>query len=401
MHKSGNQDSSSIASNTSRRTLLVSGAALAGTPLLATGAQAKPASSARTPVPADYQAHGYGATSATSGMVPVDFTRRTLEADDVFLDILYSGVCHSDIHTARGEWGQPVYPCVPGHEMIGRVRAVGSAVTRFKPGDIGGVGTYVDSCRTCANCERYEEQYCLNRQVAWTYGPGYGSANRFGGYSDRIVVRDRFVAKIPRHADLPAVAPLLCAGGTTYSPMKHWRLERGQRVGVIGIGGLGHIAVKVAAAKGAEVYAFTTTADKTEDALRFGAHTVVDWSDPARLGAYRGTLDLIISTVPTDFAMQPFLSLLRLNGTMVNVGALQALAGGLNGVQMAINRSSLAGSLVSGTRETQEIIDFCVRNRVYPEVELIDIQDLDATFDRIKAKQARYRYVIDMSSLNR
>lgn len=418
-------DNSPEPGRTSRRTLLSAtlgtGAALATAPVLgavpasaattaagaglpaANAGRAAPAHRPARPAaltPADYQARGYGVTSATSGMVPVNFTRRTLGPDDVFLDILYCGLCHSDIHMVRGDWGPPPYPCVPGHEIVGRVRAVGSAVTRFRPGDYAGVGTYIDSCRNCANCDRREEQYCLGNGLVMTYG-AVGGSILYGGLSDRIVVRDRFVMSIPANARLAATAPLLCAGVTTYSPMRHWQLERGQRVGVVGIGGLGHLAVKLAAARGAEVYAFTTTARKAADATRLGAERGVLWTDTAAFEQLAGSLDLIISTVPLAYPMQQFVNLLAFEGTMVNLGALDEMQAGISGVVLAMGRRTIAGSMVGGTAEMQHVIDYCAAHRVYPDVEVIGVRDLDRAIDRVIAKDVRYRFVVDMSSLRR
>ncbi|MBN1173621.1 MAG: NAD(P)-dependent alcohol dehydrogenase [Micromonosporaceae bacterium] len=399
-----NVSTSGRSSRASRRTLLSAalgaGAAVAATPILGTPAVAAKAP-ARSPAltPEDYEAHGYGLTSATSGMVPVTFTRRPLRDDDVFLDILYCGVCHSDIHMARGDWGPPVYPCVPGHEMVGRVRAVGRAVTKFKPGDLGGVGTYIDSCRTCANCKRHQEQYCLNNGLVMTYG-GYGDTILYGGFSDRIVVRDRFVMKVPAWADLAATAPLLCAGVSTYSPMQHWKLTRGQRVGVIGIGGLGHVAVKLAAARGAEVYAFTTTPGKVADARKLGARQGILWTDEAALQELTGSLDLIISTVPKAYPMQQFVNLLHVDGTMINLGAMDELQG-ISGMVLAMGRRSIVGSMAGGTREMQQVVDSCVRHNCYPKVEIISVQDLDQAFDRVISKEVRYRFVVDLSTMSR
>jgi uncharacterized zinc-type alcohol dehydrogenase-like protein len=389
--------------NTSRRTVLSAavgaGAALAVAPGLdATAAQASHPARPAALLPEDYTARGYGVTSPTSGFVPVTFTRRSLDAHDVFLDVLYCGVCHSDIHTVRGDFGPPAYPCVPGHEMVGRVRAVGRAVTKLKPGDFGGVGTYLDSCRNCASCDRNEEQYCLNNGLIMTYGRS-GDSILYGGFSDRIVVRDRFVMKIPANARLAETAPLLCAGVTPYSPMRHWRLKKGQRVGVVGIGGLGHLAVKLAAAQGAEVYAFTTTAGKIADAPRLGAKKGILWTDTAALQQLAGTLDLIISTVPKAYPMQQFVNLLHIDGTMVNLGALDELQAGISGVVLAIGRRSLAGSMVGGTTETQRLIDACVKNNLYPNIEVISVRDLDKAFDRVVAKDVRYRFVVDMATL--
>lgn len=348
-----------------------------------------------------FSSRAYAASSATSGLSPVDIMRRPLRPDDVLLDILYCGVCHSDIHFARGEWGPIVAPTVPGHEIIGRVRAVGNSVTRYKVGDIGGVGCMVDSCGTCDNCKRGLQQYCLNHKAVFTYDsvdPTTGKPT-LGGYSDKIVVKEDFVIRIPPHADLAATAPLLCAGITTFSPMQHWKLAAGQRVGIIGLGGLGHVAVKLAVARKAEAIVFTSSPGKLEDAKRLGAKDAVLSSNQEALRRYANSLDLIIATVPRSFPMQPFIDLLQFDGTLVNLGALDTLKQEISGVGLALGRKSLAGSIIGGIPETQEVIDYCVSRNIKADIELIRIQDINKAFDRVVGKDVRYRFVIDMSSL--
>jgi alcohol dehydrogenase (NADP+) len=379
-------------------TALIAGAGLLAAPLL-TPSAAMAATPGAIP-PSGYSGKAYEATSADSGMLPVDIERRGLRPDDVLLDILYCGVCHSDIHTVRSEWPGTIYPSVPGHEIVGRVRAVGAAVTKFKVGDIGGVGCMVDSCGVCANCKRNLEQYCLSRTV-FTYNSletGTGKPT-LGGYSNKIVVTQHFVIRIPEHADLAATAPLLCAGVTTFSPMQHWNLESGQKVGIVGLGGLGHMAVKLAASRKAEVIVFTTSSSKLDSAKHLGAKEAVLWSDTAALQKLKNSFDLIISTVPQGYPMQPFMNLLKLDGTLVNVGALEELQGGIDGMALAAYRRSLAGSMIGGIAETQSVIDYCSANNIKADIELIQIQDINRAFERVVAKDVRYRFVIDMASL--
>ena len=324
---------------------------------------------------------------------------RAIGPNDVLLDVLYCGICHSDIHIVRSEWRPTRYPCVPGYEIIGRVQAVGSAVTKFKVGDIGSVGCMVDSCGTCENCLADREQNCLNG----TTFP-YHSTDRvtgghtFGGYFDKVVVSERFVIRIPPGADLAATAPLLCAGITTFSPMQHWKLEAGQRVGVIGLGGLGHMAVKLAVARRADVTVFTTSPSKIADARRLGAREAVLWSDDAAMKRHVNQFDLMIATVPKAFPMQPFMDLLKLDATLVNVGALDQLQG-LNGMALGFGRTSLAGSMIGGIAETQEVIDSCAARNIKADIALIHPEDINRAYEQVVNKDVRYRFVIDLASL--
>ncbi len=383
-----------------RRTLLKAGLGLASASLLAgvtTPAQAAPKGgrAPEGPVPAK----ALGATDAKSPLKPLSIQRRAVGPKDVLLDVLYCGICHSDIHAARSEWSPTRYPCVPGHEVIGRVQAVGSAVTRFKVGDIGGVGCMVGSCGECENCLADREQNCLKGTV-FTYDapdPSTGS-HTLGGYSDKMVVPERFVLRIPPGADLAATAPLLCAGVTCFSPMQHWKLSPGQRVGVVGLGGLGHMAVKLAAARRADVTVFTTSPGKLADARRLGAKRAVLSTDAAAMKEHAGTCDLVIATVPRAFDMGPFMNVLKLDGTLVNVGALEALKG-LDGMAMAFGRKSVAGSLIGGVAETQEMLDYCAARGIKADVELVRAQDVNRAYERIVNKDVRYRLVIDMASL--
>lgn len=389
-----------------RREFALASAGLIATPLLSdvvarAQTEETPATPAADVGKAPFPARAYGATSATSPLAPIQIQRRALGSNDVLLDVLYCGICHSDIHAVRSDWGQARYPIVLGHEMIGRVLAVGNAVTKFKVGDIAGVGCMVDSCRTCENCQADREQVCLNRTTFTYDSPDKrGSASvTYGGYSDKIVVTEHFAIRIPPGVDLAATAPLLCAGITTFSPMQHWRVEGGQRVGVIGLGGLGHMAVKLAVARKADVTIFTTTAGKVADAKRLGAREAVLWNDAAAMKRLANRFDFLISTVPESYSMQPFLDLLKLDATLVNVGALGVLPAGLNGTAMAFGRKSLAGSMIGGIAETQEVIDYCAARNIRADIELIRPEQINRAYERVMNKDVRYRFVIDMASL--
>jgi alcohol dehydrogenase (NADP+) len=343
----------------------------------------------------------YGATNATGTMGTLQIQRRAVGPHDVVLDVLYCGVCHSDIHTVRNEWAESLptqYPSVPGHEIIGRVVAVGAAVTKFKVGDVGGVGCMVNSCGTCENCLADREQNCLNG-ATFTYNSPDADlgGHTYGGYSDKMVVAEHFVIRIPPGADLAATAPLLCAGITTFSPMQHWKLSAGQRVGVIGLGGLGHMAVKLGVARKAEVTVFTTSPGKVADAKKMGAKDVVLWSDKDAMKRLANHFDLLISTVPETYPMQPFMDVLKLDGTLVNVGALNKLDG-LNGMMLAFGRKSLAGSVIGGIAETQEVVDYCAARGIKADVELIRPDQINQAFERVINKDVRYRFVIDMKA---
>jgi len=343
---------------------------------------------------------GYAATSATSPLAPWRFARREPRADDVVIEILYCGVCHSDLHTARNDWGWSSYPIVPGHEIVGRVKAVGTAVTRFSAGDAVAVGCLVDSCRHCAPCERGEEQYCENH-ATYTYGglDRHDGTTTQGGYSESIVVSDEFVLKVPDGLDLAAAAPLLCAGITTWSPLRHWKVGKGTKVAVVGLGGLGHMALKLAHALGAEVALFTRTPGKEDDARRLGAHRVVVSSDPKQMADVAGRFDVIIDTVPYVHDINPYVATLASNGTLVLVGYLGALDPFLNSMGMVLGRKSVAGSLIGGIRETQEMLDFCGEHGIVSDIELIRMDEIDGAYERMLKSDVKYRFVIDMSSL--
>ena len=347
-------------------------------------------------------AKAYAAHDAESSFAPFDFQRRDPGPRDVAIDILFCGVCHSDLHTARGEWGGTLYPCVPGHEIVGRVSAVGSGVTDLAVGDIAGVGCMVDSCQDCPSCDAGEEQYCEKTGFVGTYnGPDkHLGGHTFGGYSDHIVVDRDFVLKVGHdEKDLAAVAPLLCAGITTYSPLKHWKVGPGQKVGIVGLGGLGHMGVKIAAAMGAEVHVFSTSPNKRDDAKRLGATDLIVSKDADAMAAHAGSFDFILNTVAASHDLNPFLALLKRDGTMTLVGVPEEPHPALNVGTLVFGRRSLAGSLIGGIAETQEMLDFCRDHNLVSDVEMIDIQDIDTAYERMVKSDVKYRFVIDMASL--
>ncbi|MBD2257159.1 NAD(P)-dependent alcohol dehydrogenase [Pseudanabaena sp. FACHB-2040] len=345
---------------------------------------------------------GYAAKSAADALVPHSFVRRDPRADDVVIEILYCGVCHSDLHTARNDWGGTEYPVVPGHEIIGRVVSVGPEVTRFKPGDQVGVGCMVDSCQQCAPCNQGLEQYC-EETATFTYNSHdrYDQMPTFGGYSERIVASEKFVLKVPDGLDLKGVAPLLCAGITSWSPLRHWNVGQDSHVAVIGLGGLGHMALKLAKALGANVTLFTRSPSKEEDARRLGADSIVISTDEAQMAAVKGRFDLIIDTVPTEHDLNPYLPTLSLSGTLVLVGFLGGLVPTLNTVPLIMGRKSIAGSLIGGIAETQEMLDFCGEHGITSDIEVIEIQDINEAYERMLKSDVKYRFVIDMASLTK
>ena len=349
------------------------------------------------------QTRAYGALRSNGAIEPMTIERRALSPDDVAIDILNCGVCHSDIHMIRGEWGEQPFPMVPGHEFVGRVTAVGPAVTRLAPGDFAGVGCMVDSCGVCDNCKAGLEQYCTTGNTMTYASPDMrGTGPTLGGYSEHIVVRERFVIKIPEGADLATTAPLLCSGVTTFSPMQHWRLGTGQRFAVIGLGGLGHMALKLAVHRGAEVTVFTTSAYKSNDAYAMGAKDVVVWhpaaSDPIPLVAeLANRFDFMLSTIPFPFNVSPFLPLLRQEGTFVNVGSPGAIAG-VSGGALWGQRRALVGSCIGGMPETQEVVDYCYANGIRPQIELIRPDQITEAYLRVENKNMSYRFVIDLAA---
>ncbi|MDO4592581.1 MAG: NAD(P)-dependent alcohol dehydrogenase [Comamonadaceae bacterium] len=343
---------------------------------------------------------GYAAHSPTSPLGLFHFVRRDLRDDDVEIDILYSGVCHSDLHTVRNDWGGTVYPTVPGHEIVGRVVAVGSAVTRFKVGDAVGVGCMVDSCRSCSACAKGWEQYCERGMTATYNGVDRvdGTPTQ-GGYAERIVVRQEFVLHMPDSLDLKGAAPLLCAGITTWSPLRYWKIGSGSKVAVVGLGGLGHMALKLAKALGAEVSLFSRSAGKEADAKRLGADRVVISSERAQMKAVRGQFDLIIDTVPYEHDLNPYIATLATGGTLVLVGFLGLQEPPVNTAALVLGRKSVAGSVIGGIAETQEMLDFCGQHGITADVEMIAMQDINQAYERMLRSDVKYRFVIDMRSL--
>ena len=342
----------------------------------------------------------YAAQSATSALAPFELERRAPGADDVQIEILYCGVCHSDLHTARNEWHNTIYPTVPGHEIVGRVVAVGDKVSQFKVGDLAGVGCMVDSCGHCHSCDEGEEQYCENGFTGTYNGPMFGGENTYGGYAQTIVVKESFVLHI-KHAekDLAAVAPLLCAGITTYSPLAHWGAGPGKKVGIVGLGGLGHIGVKIAHAMGAHVVLFTTSPSKIEDGKRLGADEVCISTDAEQMGKYTGQLDFILNTVAAPHKLDAFLALLKLDGTMTLVGAPAEPHPSPAVFSLIFKRRSLAGSLIGGIKETQEMLDFCAKHGLVSDIEMIDIDYINTAYERMLKSDVKYRFVIDLASL--
>ncbi|MBS1863760.1 MAG: NAD(P)-dependent alcohol dehydrogenase [Actinobacteria bacterium] len=346
------------------------------------------------------QTNAFGAPAADRPLHSLAIERRVPGPRDVSIEILFCGVCHSDLHTARGEWGQRTWPIVPGHEIVGRVSAVGEEVERFAVGDLAGVGCMVDSCRTCASCGEGLEQYCENG-ATFTYGSVEKETGRMtaGGYSSAIVVDQDFVLRISPDVDLAATAPLLCAGITTYSPLRHWNVGPDSKVGVVGLGGLGHVGVKIAAAIGAAVTLFTTSPGKADDARALGASEVVVSTDAARMKAARGTLDLIVDTVAAPHDLDPYLRSLRRDGSLVLLGAPPAPHPSPAVFALTASRRSLAGSNIGGIAETQEMLDFCAEHGVTAEVEMIAMEQIDEAYDRMLASEVKYRFVIDIGSM--
>lgn len=346
-----------------------------------------------------YEANGYAARDAATPLAPFHFQRRALRPNDVRLEILYCGVCHSDLHQARNDWGGTIYPCCPGHEIVGRVVGAGPDVRKFREGDLAAVGCLVDSCMSCDQCLKGEEQLCRKRPTGTYNGRDRITGEiTFGGYSDQIVVREDFVLRVPEGLELSRVAPLLCAGITTYSPLKTWQAGPGTRLGVIGLGGLGHMAVKLGAALGCEVTVVTRSASKEADAFALGASKVLQASDPEAIKAAASAFDLIIDTIPVAHSLVPYLPLLDVDGTLVIVGAVADMPGFHSGLVL-MGRRRVSGSPIGGIAETQELLDFCAKRQVLPECELIPIQRINEAYARMERSDVKYRFVIDMASL--
>jgi len=345
------------------------------------------------------QVKAYAAQNETAPLQPHTINRREPKEHDVQIDILYCGICHSDLHTARGEWGGTMYPCVPGHEIVGRVIKTGSHVKKYSEGDIVGVGCMVDSCRECSSCQEGLEQYCENGFVGTYNGQERdGSGYTLGGYSKQVVVHEDFVLKIKDTDNLAGVAPLLCAGITTYSPLRHWGVKKGDKVGVVGLGGLGHMAVKLAASFGAEVTMLSHSPSKQKDAERLGAQHFLLTSDAEKVAEAAGRFDFILDTVSADHDYNLYLGMLKRDGKMVCVGA-PASPAQVPAFTLIMGRKTLAGSLIGGIPETQEMLDYCAEHNITSDVEVIDIKDINEAYERMLKGDVRYRFVIDMSSL--
>ena len=352
--------------------------------------------------PATFAANAFAARSASSGLAPFTVQRRTPRAEDVQIEILYCGVCHSDLHQVRDEWHSfmpTVYPCVPGHEIVGRVVKTGSAVKKFKEGDMAAVGCMVDSCRKCPNCLAGEEQYCENLMTLTYNGEDriLGGVT-YGGYSDSIVVDEAYVLRVPNGLDPAGTAPLLCAGITTYSPLRHWNVGKGQKVGIVGLGGLGHMGIKFAKAFGAHVALFTTSPKKTADAVRLGADEVIVSTDPAAMQKHAGSFNFILDAVSAEHDLNAYLQLLKRDGTMTLVGAPEKPAP-VSSFNLIMGRRQLAGSAIGGIRETQEMLDFCGEKGITADVERIRIEQINEAYQRLLKGDVKYRFVIDMGSL--
>lgn len=346
---------------------------------------------------------GYAAQSATSPLDIVTFDTRDIRDHDVLIDILFCGICHSDLHMVKNEWKNTIYPIIPGHEILGRVSKVGGQTQGFKEGDLVGVGCIIGSCSSCPSCQKDLQQYC-DKGFTLTFNtkdPISGSMN-YGGFARQIVVEDKYVLKVPdkfQEKDLAAVAPLLCAGITTYSPLRNWKVSKGSKVGIVGLGGLGHLAVKLGSAMGAHVVVFTTSQDKMEEAKKLGADEAIYSKDSKAMAAHKNSLDFVLSTVAFPYDLNPFLDLLTLDGTMCLVGLPAAPHPSLRADILINKRRKLAGSLIGGIKETQEMLNFCAEHNILAEIELISIDQVNEAFERMLKNDVKYRFVIDMKSL--
>lgn len=348
---------------------------------------------------------GYAATAAEAPLARFSFNRRDLEPEDVEIEILFCGICHTDLHYAKNEWKNTVYPVVPGHEIVGKVIRVGDKVKSFKIGDFAAVGCIVDSCHKCSSCQKGEEQYC-DEIFTMTYNSPDKRDGKptYGGYSTHILVNEKYVLHVPKsfkEADLPGVAPLLCAGITTYSPLHHWKVGKGSKVGIVGLGGLGHMGLKIAHALGAHVVLFTTSANKVEDAKRLGADEVIVWKKPDELKKHTNTFDFILDTVAVPHNLDPFIETLRRDGTMCLVGLPGSPHPSPAIANFISKRRSLAGSMIGGIKETQEMLDFCAEHHITSDIEVIPIQKVNEAFERMLKSDVKYRFVIDIASLKK
>ncbi len=341
----------------------------------------------------------YAAKASDADLAPFELERRALKPTDVKIDILFCGVCHSDLHQVRNDWKNSKYPVVPGHEIVGKVTAIGDDVKNFKAGDLVGVGCLVDSCQECGACKDDLEQFC-EKGATWTYNSPdkHLGGHTFGGYSESVVVDEEFVLRVPENIAPEAAAPLLCAGVTTWSPLSHWKIKKGDKVGIIGLGGLGHMGIKFAHAMEAEVVMITTSPDKSKDAKRLGADAVLISKDEDQMKKHQGSFDFLLNTIPVGHDLNPYAALLKRDATMVLVGAVEPLEA-LHGGSIIMGRKRIAGSLIGGIKETQEMLDFCGEHNVVSDIELINIQDINKAYDRLQKSDVKYRFVIDMQSL--
>lgn len=345
------------------------------------------------------ESFGYAANKAGEPLKPFKFMRREVGARDVLIDITHCGICHSDIHHAKNEWGRGIYPMVPGHEVVGVVKKVGAAVTRFSEGDRVGVGCFVDSCRECSECESHQEQFCDEKIFTYNSPNKHTNGITYGGYSSNMVVDEDFVLSIPDNLDMSAAAPLLCAGITTYSPLKHWNIKAGDHVGVVGLGGLGHMAVKIAKAMGAHVTVFSRSTHKIEDAKRLRADDVIISTDTEALNKAANSLNFILDTVSASHDIDTYLQLLKHDGHLVFVGIPDQPHPPYDLGNLIYKRRSISGSLIGGIKETQEMLDFCGKHNIVSEIEMIKADEINAAFDRVLRSDVKYRFVIDMSTL--
>jgi alcohol dehydrogenase (NADP+) len=344
--------------------------------------------------------HGYAAAAAHARLEPFKFQRRDAGANDVVLELLFCGICHSDLHFVNNDWGFSQYPLVPGHEIVGRVVSAGSDVSKFKPGDVAAIGCLIDSCRVCAPCQTGDEHFCEQRPTATYNSVERGTAlPTYGGYSTNYVVDERFAMKISPKLDLAAAAPLLCAGITTYSPLRHWQVKPGQKVGVVGVGGLGHVGIKLARAMGAHVVAFTTSAAKFEDARRLGAHEVVLSTESAQLHKHAGSFDFILNTVSANHDVNALINLLKRDCTMAMIG-MPGEPVAVSSMALTLGRRRLSSSMIGGMRETQEMLDFCAEHNIVADIETIAIQQVNEAYARLLRNDVKYRFVIDLKSLH-
>lgn len=347
-----------------------------------------------------YHVKAFGTESPEADLKEMTINRRELQPNDVEIDILFCGVCHSDLHTARNDWGGTKYPSVPGHEIVGIATKVGSGVTKIKEGDKVAVGCIVDSCRHCSSCEQDLEQYCLNGMVGTYNGKDlHSGGHTFGGYSERVIVDENYVLKVPENLDLAAVAPVLCAGVTTWSPLKHWNVGPDSKVAVVGLGGLGHMAIKLAKGLGAHVSLFSRSPSKENDAKALGADEMIISTDEEQMKNAKGKFDLIIDTVPYDHHLNPYVLTLAVNGTLVLVGHIGSVEEMLSTRPMIGGRRAIAGSVIGGIKETQELLDFCGEKNIVADIELIKMQEINEAYERMLKSDVKYRFVIDMASL--